>query len=155
MLKQGICEILKMISSDVVTGFCGLVKCPLPLDKIIYLRIENTDDNSKKKKSCVLSMCGNSVSVMGYVCFLNDNELRVEGEEIRLFWFSLSFDRFPLAPRLDEQVYSVSAPFLPPPIAVTSKQWAKLASTSTNLRVALKDFKTIFGSTPQLRLKRG
>ena len=100
-----------MISSDVVTGFCGLVKCPLPLDKIIYLRIENTDDNSKKKKSCVLSMCGNSVSVMGYVCFLNDNELRVEGEEIRLFWFSLSFDRFPLAPRLDEQVYSVSAPF--------------------------------------------
>lgn len=129
LLKQGICEILRIISSDVVTGFRGLFKWPLCPDDMIYLRIENTNDNSKKKNrvlACVVlqSMwCDVSVSRM--------IKNSVEGQEIRLFWFSRSFDRLPLAPWLDEQVYSVSAPFLPPPIAVINNQWAKLASTST------------------------
>lgn len=63
--------------------------------------------------------CDGSVSRM-----MKSSEVRVRRSELLV---SLSFARFPLVPWLDEQVYRVSAPFLPPPpTAIINKQWAEL-----------------------------
>lgn len=62
--------------------------------------------------------CDGSVSRM-----MKSSEVRVGRSDL----VSLSLARFPLVPWLDEQVYSVSDPFLPPPpTAIINKQRAEL-----------------------------